>query len=152
MASLFPPNILYPIAKDTLHYTQWHGSLSDGVCHKMTNPIFRFFSAWGTLTLLLTQSPHAKFLDVIGSATPLKGLLLRSQHCIIDRHTPRRQVVGGCGGIITPDFSYTVFFLNFAFYKNRELHIAKFAKTQFLPFWFSECEAWNGKLRFPIPL
>jgi len=50
-ASSFPNSALNDystIAKARFPTHDWHESLS-----------FRFFSAWGTLTLLLTQSPHA---------------------------------------------------------------------------------------------
>ena len=64
---------------------------------------------------------------------------------------PRRRRVGGCVGLITPDFSYIVF-AYFAFWRKLRVVHRIFRKIEKSRVLVLKCEARNGKLRFLIPL
>ena len=68
--------------------TQWHGSLSDGVCHKMTNPI-SVGNAYATANAVTPRK-----IWITSASNAPTGLLLTQSACIIDHHTPRRKQVG----------------------------------------------------------
>ena len=76
----------------------------------------KFYSVGNAYAIANAVTPRKIWITSASNAPT--GLLLTQSACIIDHHTPRRkQVVGGCGGVITPEFSYTVFFMILRFYK-----------------------------------
>ena len=68
------------------------------------------------------------------------GLLLTQSACIIDHHTPRRKQVGGCVGLITPDFFLPQFSRILRFGENCESYIAFSEKSKITSFGSRKCE------------